>query len=63
METNASAHFYTWIDEGEIPPDTSAPVSHRSSQPSAEPQYVTEVCGRFAKTEEEKNSCVIRGYN
>ena len=63
MEANTSAHFYAWIDDGEMPHDTSVPVSHRSSQVSAEPDYVTEICGRFAKTEEEKNSCVIRGYN
>jgi hypothetical protein len=65
MEANTSAHFYAWIEDGELPPDTSVHVSHRSSQPSAEPDYVAEICGRFAseKTEEEQKSCVIRGYN
>ncbi|BBU29488.1 molecular chaperone [Caballeronia pedi] len=63
MEASTSAHFYAWIDDGEIPPDTSVHVSHRSSQVSAAPEYVAEICGRFGKTEEEKNSCVIRGYN
>jgi hypothetical protein len=65
MDANTNAHFYAWIEDGELPPDTSVPVSHRSSQVSAEPDYVTEICGRFAgeKSEEEQKSCVIRGYN
>ena len=63
MEASTSAHFYAWIDDGEIPPDTSVHVSHRSSQVSGEPEYVAEICRRFSRTEEEKNSCVIRGYN
>lgn len=54
MEANTSAHYYAWIDEGEMPHDTSVPVSHRSTQVSAAPEYVAEICGRFAKTEEEK---------
>lgn len=65
MEANTSAHFYAWIEEGELPPDTSITVSQRSSQVSAEADYVAEICGRFAseKSEEEQKSCVIRGCN
>ncbi|MDR5838607.1 hypothetical protein [Caballeronia sp. LZ034LL] len=65
MDANTNAHYYAWIEDGELPPDTSVSVSHRSSQVAAEPDYVAEICGRFAseKSEEEQKSCVIRGYN
>ncbi|SAL21519.1 hypothetical protein AWB71_01069 [Caballeronia peredens] len=65
MEANTSAHFYAWIEDGEMPPDTSVPVSHRSSQVAGKPEYVAEICGRFAseKSDDEQKSCVIRGYN
>ncbi|WP_244817158.1 hypothetical protein [Caballeronia sp. Lep1P3] len=60
-----NAHFAEWMDDHEANSVTPAPASHRSSQVCAEPEYIAEICGRFAgeKTEEEQKSCVVRGYN
>jgi hypothetical protein len=65
MDANSSAHFYAWMDDGEMPVDTSTPTVHRSAQVAGEPEYVAEICNRFAgeKAEEEQKPCVIRGYN
>jgi hypothetical protein len=56
-------HFAEWMDDQEVSGSTATPASHRSSQVSGEPEYVAEICGRFAgeKTDEEQNSCVVRG--
>ncbi|MDR5739601.1 MULTISPECIES: hypothetical protein [unclassified Caballeronia] len=61
----SNTRFAEWMDDSEAPGDTTAHASHRSSQVSAEPEYVAEICGRFAgeKAEEEQKSCVVRGYN
>jgi hypothetical protein len=65
MDANSGAHFYAWMDDGEMPVESGEPVSHKSTQVSGKPEYVAEICGRFAgeKSEEEQKSCVIRGYN
>ncbi|WP_159834571.1 hypothetical protein [Burkholderia sp. 8Y] len=59
------AHFAEWMDDQQVTGESTATASHRSSQVCAEPEYVADVCGRFAgeKTEEEQKSCVVRGYN
>jgi hypothetical protein len=65
MEANTNTHFYAWMDDGEMPVDTTPAASHKSTQVSGEPEYIADICDRFAaeKTEEEQKSCVIRGYN
>jgi hypothetical protein len=65
MEATTSTHFYAWMDEGEMPADTSVTVDHKSTQVAGKPEYVADICDRFAaeKNEEEQKSCVIRGYN
>lgn len=68
MDARSNTHstgLAEWMEDSEANADTTSPASHRSSQVSAEPEYVAEICGRFAgeKTEEEQKSCVVRGYN
>lgn len=65
MDALNSTHIAQWLDDEDMPPAAAGPVAHRSSQVSGEPEYIREICGRFAseKTEEEQKSCVIRGYN
>jgi hypothetical protein len=65
MEATTSTHFYSWMDDGDMPADTSAPVDHKSTQVAGKPEYVADICDRFGadKTEEEQKSSVIRGYN
>ena len=65
MDANTSTHFYAWMEDGEMPVDPGVRVSHKSSQVAGEPEYIVDICDRFAaeKTEEEQKSCVIRGYN
>lgn len=58
MEAYMSARLAQWLeDEADTASATTAPVCHKSSQVSGAPQYVAEICGRFAgeKTEEEQN--------
>ncbi|SAL77686.1 hypothetical protein [Caballeronia telluris] len=65
MDTNTHASFATWLDAADTVGDEQAPVSHHSSQVCAEPEYVAEVCGRFAgeRAEDGEPSRVVRGYN
>jgi hypothetical protein len=73
MEGNQGMHYYAWMEDGEMLADTSEPVCHRSTQVAGKPDYVADVCDRFAgekaeeraeeRTEAPRKSCVIRGYN
>jgi hypothetical protein len=67
MKDDSNSHFYAWMDDGDMPVETRVPVSHRSAQVSGEPEYVAEICDRFAgekgDKDDEKKPCVIRGYN
>jgi hypothetical protein len=69
MDANQTMHYYAWMDAGEMPTDTNEPVRHRSTQVAGQPEYIAEICDRFAgekadeRTEEQRKSCVIRGYN
>jgi hypothetical protein len=65
MNAKSDMHFYAWMDDGDMPAGTETPVCHRSTQVSGEPEYVAEICDRFAgeKGDEERKPCVIRGYN
>jgi hypothetical protein len=53
------------LDDADTAGDEQAPQSHHSSQVCAEPEYVAEVCGRFAGegAEDGQPSRVVRGYN
>ena len=64
MDIHTRAHIATWLDDADTAGDEQ-PISHHSSQVCAEPEYVAEVCGRFAgeNAEEGQTTCVVRGYN
>jgi hypothetical protein len=65
MEPNTNATFATWLDDVEFAGEEYEPISHQSSQVCAKPEYVAEVCGRFAGEgpDGDQKSCVVRGYN
>ena len=64
MDTTTPATFATWLDV-EFASDDHAPIAHHSSQVCAKPEYVADVCGRFAGegAEDGKPNRVVRGYN